>query len=337
MFKQASLLLCMILITVSMFQTAQAAVLEVTLHVDELYDLGEEISISGNLTLDGSPVPDGLVTIQIDDPQNNLTVLRTLNTGSTPSGPWPVEISEFMTCDQSGNPQSNFEAGEYVYIKINVTNNGATQQHVILTVNLYDSGMRPFYDDELHMYGVWWYERDFEPEDWITLIQGIPIPHDAELGQAFAYANVLSGWPKNGGYAFSPEKLTLFNIGTGGSGAQSTQEIHLSSLMGEFNLTFRTKSIGGRTGNYTVSAVSQYQYWFITNQTTFEVYLLGDVTGDGKVRVDDILAVAMAFGLNEGDPGWDPRYDLSPPPDGDGRIRVDDVLVVVLAFGHGSG
>ena len=43
--------------------------------------------------------------------------------------------------------------------------------------------------------------------------------------------------------------------------------------------------------------------------------------------------MALAFGLNEGDPGWDPRYDLSPPPDGDGKIRVDDVLVVAMAFG----
>ena len=98
-------------------------------------------------------------------------------------------------------------------------------------------------------------------------------------------------------------------------------------------MTFRTKSYGGYTGNYTVSAVSLYQWRYTTEEATFEVYLLGDVNGDGKVRVDDVLAVALSFGLNEGDPNWNPLYDLN----GDGKIRVDDILIVAIAFGKYSG
>ena len=59
------------------------------------------------------------------------------------------------------------------------------------------------------------------------------------------------------------------------------------------------------------------------------VTLLGDINGDRKVRVDDVLAVALAFGKNEGDPGWDPRLDLT----NDGKIRVDDILLVAGEFG----
>jgi len=59
------------------------------------------------------------------------------------------------------------------------------------------------------------------------------------------------------------------------------------------------------------------------------VTLLGDVNGDRKVRVDDVLAVALSFGLSEGDPGWNPSYDLND----DGKIRVDDILIVAEEFG----
>ena len=54
-----------------------------------------------------------------------------------------------------------------------------------------------------------------------------------------------------------------------------------------------------------------------------------DVTGDGKVRVDDVLAVSQAFGSNEGDERYDPNLDVN----NDGKIRVDDTLAVALKFG----
>ena len=46
----------------------------------------------------------------------------------------------------------------------------------------------------------------------------------------------------------------------------------------------------------------------------------GDVNSDGKVRVDDILAIALAFGSNYGDPKYEPILDIN----GDLKIRVDD-------------
>jgi hypothetical protein len=57
--------------------------------------------------------------------------------------------------------------------------------------------------------------------------------------------------------------------------------------------------------------------------------LVGDVNGDGKVRVDDLLLVVNAFGTQKGDPRWDARCDLS----GDGKVRIDDLLIVALNFG----
>ena len=55
----------------------------------------------------------------------------------------------------------------------------------------------------------------------------------------------------------------------------------------------------------------------------------GDVNADKKVRADDVLAVALAFGSNYGDSKYDPNCDINC----DGKIRVDDVLAAALQFG----
>jgi parallel beta-helix repeat protein len=57
--------------------------------------------------------------------------------------------------------------------------------------------------------------------------------------------------------------------------------------------------------------------------------LIGDVNGDGKVLIDDLLLVVSAFGSNSGDPRWNPFADVN----GDGRVRIDDALTVALNFG----
>jgi len=62
---------------------------------------------------------------------------------------------------------------------------------------------------------------------------------------------------------------------------------------------------------------------------------VGDVNADEKVRVDDVLAVALRFGTDYGGPPnsngyfYDPNTDLNC----DGKIRVDDVLGTALQFG----
>ena len=73
----------------------------------------------------------------------------------------------------------------------------------------------------------------------------------------------------------------------------------------------------------------QFAYQHSTRRIQVLVTLLADVNGDRKVRVDDVLLVAQHFGLNEGDPGWNPQCDLT----GDGKVRVDDVLIVAQGFG----
>lgn len=101
-------------------------------------------------------------------------------------------------------------------------------------------------------------------------------------------------------------------------------------------VTFTWNTTGFAKGNYTLSAYA-HALPDETNTTdnaltdgTVLVTILGDVNGDKKVRVDDVLAVAMAFGSQLGHPRWNPNVDLND----DNKIRVDDVLTAALHFGE---
>jgi len=59
---------------------------------------------------------------------------------------------------------------------------------------------------------------------------------------------------------------------------------------------------------------------------------LGDVNGDGKTRVDDVMAVSLAFGSEYGDPDWDDVKDCD--INGDGKVRVDDIGLAAGDFGN---
>jgi len=59
--------------------------------------------------------------------------------------------------------------------------------------------------------------------------------------------------------------------------------------------------------------------------------LLGDLNGDNKVRVDDVLIGVVAFGSDPSHPRWNPMADLNR----DGRVRVDDIVTIALRFGEG--
>lgn len=61
-------------------------------------------------------------------------------------------------------------------------------------------------------------------------------------------------------------------------------------------------------------------------------YMLGDVNRDGKVRIDDILAIALAFGSDHDDLAYRSLMDIT----GDGKIRIDDILAAVANFGLGE-
>lgn len=79
-----------------------------------------------------------------------------------------------------------------------------------------------------------------------------------------------------------------------------------------------------------VSVASVFALVFLVMAIAPVFALVGDVNGDGKVRIDDLLAVASAYGSNLGDARYKANLDLT----SDGKIRIDDILIVVQHFGE---
>jgi len=115
--------------------------------------------------------------------------------------------------------------------------------------------------------------------------------------------------------------------------------------------TWNTSGVTPLYHNFTISAqASAVPFEFNTANNVFidDVVLLrclGDVNGDGKVDIKDILVVAQAFGSygpNVQYPGsppssrWNPAYDLTGPvylvPDG--KVDIRDIALVARNFGH---
>jgi len=59
-------------------------------------------------------------------------------------------------------------------------------------------------------------------------------------------------------------------------------------------------------------------------------YIPGDVDGDLKVKMDDIIAICDAFGSKVGQPKYDPNLDIN----NDNKISMDDIMTAVEHFGQ---
>jgi parallel beta-helix repeat protein len=102
-------------------------------------------------------------------------------------------------------------------------------------------------------------------------------------------------------------------------------------------VTFKWNTSGFAKGNYTISAYAEPVLGeadvadnSFTDGTVLVVFP-GDMNGDGKVRVDDVLAVALAYGSNIGEPRYNANCDIN----GDLKIRIDDILAAAQHFGQG--
>lgn len=61
---------------------------------------------------------------------------------------------------------------------------------------------------------------------------------------------------------------------------------------------------------------------------TVKLKLIGDVNGDGKVDVNDLIAWDAAFGAKPGDPNWNVQADIN----GDGVVDKQDGLLIVQNY-----
>ena len=94
------------------------------------------------------------------------------------------------------------------------------------------------------------------------------------------------------------------------------------------DVTGREFAIGIESVTLAESSASQDELT-TTSEVSFNATPSPDFDGDGNVGFSDFLAFASGFGTQQGDAGYDARFDL----DGDGSVGFSDFLTFAGAFG----
>jgi hypothetical protein len=294
------------------------------------YTYRDVVQISGDLWLGSEPV-DGLVAVEVINPDNRTLVIRTVPAG-TPAITGSIEILSVIPCDQLGNPKNNFVRGaDHAHVNVTVKNNDVvTSVHVLLTVCTYDNDSTPILPEVMAL------ETTIPPGGIVQFKPDIPLDSWVSTGTATFHVNVLSDWPKNGGYPYTAEKSATFNIvSTKTTSTLNYKQFVDSESEGTYHATFRlppTNTTGAPFGTYTINASAYAQGYIAYASKTFvrEFQIIGDINFDRKIDILDVVAVTSIYGSKSGDPKWDPRVDVQPS----GNIDISDVVVVTSKYGQ---
>ena len=310
------LFLIFIIILSTISHVHASSIVNVTVTTDkQAYYSGETVRIYGNLTFNETLVTDGLVGIQVQNPEDSLLIIRTVNTGTNPSTTPYVGVRSVIPCDSSGSPKESFKRGTLAYFKITVTNYDIEPREALMTINIYNSNNIPFGSASI--------KTTLDGQTTPTFIISIPIPADATTGNATAYANAYTDWPRLEGTPYCPEKSSPFQI-INGESSQTTTGTATLEVNGNYNTTFKLAP-GARAGNYTIYVSSRYFGEETFNNTTFKAILLGDFDGDGDIDISDIRYFSKVY---MGKLPFDPKCDF----DQDGDIDIDDIRFFAKAY-----
>jgi PKD repeat protein len=316
------LLLFLLVVTTARAQNP----LKVTVTTDkDSYQLRELVNIYGNVTYNDNQVTEGLVALQVEDPLKTI-VARTVPANSVPMEDWKVEIISLISCDDEGNLKLSFKKGGWANFKVTIRNKLPIPQEVRVVVNVYDSIMIP-----LDLISVQW---TIAPETTDSYMPSIWIDEWASTGNATAYANVYTDWPKDGGYPYCPEKATTFNIVSfEGESPTESPEIQIPQVEASYQTIFRL-SPGPPPGIYRISVNALYKGYKALETKIFQVESLPtpprasfaywppqagpgiEVTFDGSSSTaegynDTITSYAWDFGDNQTGTGPIVRHTYS--------------------------
>jgi len=294
---------------------AQAYPLGITVTTDKsVYNVGQTVKISGNVTYYSAPVSGVLVALQIND-RALPYAFRTLYTGTPPSGPWYVEVTNVYIGDSVGNPVTSLKRGDICYVWIYYQNTYRDNLDITIAFTIYDVNQSPLFAQTP-------ISQSTPPGTGYYVAYAWQIPTDAEPGDATVYASAFTGLPVNGGTPHSPEKSYTFGIRKTSLPASSE---------GTYSNSFQIARRNTRIGNYNVYVASFYQGYQATYTTSYQVILQADINGDLYVNIKDAVLLGLAYGSKLGDPSppWDPRCDLNH----DNYINIKDAVILGTSFG----
>ena len=279
------------------------------------YTYRDVVEITGNLTLNGSP-SNGLVAIEVDDPNNHPVMVRTISVGTVPNG--TAEILSVTPCDEKGNPKNILMKNEHAHVNVTVKNKDTSPLSILIIVCAYDSDSTPISPEVMIL------QTTILPQATVQFKPDIYIEKWVSTGPAKFYANVYSTWPKNAGIPYCSEKSATFNILSNYSRTTTVQPA------GSYNLSFRLPP-NAAVGTYTINASAYYQEHTSFGTATFrrEFQMLGDINFDHVINILDIVSMTLCYGSKSGDSNWKPNLDINP----DGQIDISDIVLATAKYG----
>jgi hypothetical protein len=263
------------------------------------------IQVNGTLYIGGFLISDGLVAVELDDPDHEPILFRTLTTGEIGQENWKIKIPKFDVL------QSSVIAGYNVYLNITVENLSEDNLPLVIAFTLYDVDGYPigytYIQDPCFVNGTtMWYECS------------ICTPDTAPNGTATLYANVYSGFPRVNGTPYCLEKSASFLILSSipSEGTSIPPQNGNESYYTAFKLP-----LGKGYGTFNVHVSSEYKMRKAYSQTAFNATLLGDIDRDGVVYLNDLDLFGRAWYTSEGDSNYNPDCDF----DNDGLVYLTDL------------
>lgn len=321
LFKKAILLIFTIsILSTSLFQVANAQLLELTVTTDKNeYGANENITINGTLRYDGTPVSNVLIGLEIRDREGQPYIFRTLPCGSITQTNWLVNITQLYPCNSSGVPTYTFQKGQIVWLFCAVKNFDPYDDHyAIVCVTLYGPYNTPIIARYLTAQTI---TRGNTVSIFTSLIK---IETAMPSGTYQLYASVFNGYPQHKGLPYCPEKMANFSVITSEPYPPQPQP----PQDGIYQTTYYISS-QVRLGNFTAYVSVRYMGITATASTTFKAVLKGDINKDNLVNYKDAIILGAAFGSRPGDPNWNSNADIN----GDGVVNYRDAIILGANFG----
>jgi parallel beta-helix repeat protein len=239
------------------------------------YYLGQNVTLYGNVTIQRVPIV-SLIGMEVHTLEGTILIRTTKSGDIPPSTQWPIEVLNFYSSDEYGNPQSIFTAGQKAYLTINVVNQANEMMPVLISINGFDKYNTPF--------GLNFIQTLMSPNAYCSFIIELFIPIDCPNGNAIVYLNIFSDWPRNGGTPYQPEESTSFQITGGSTSTPPSLPPTNQTFTANYNLSFRLPSSGG-LANWEVYATAFYKIQGAQAQTNFvaaNIFVDDDGSADFK-------------------------------------------------------
>ncbi|MGD6850476.1 MAG: hypothetical protein ACQCN6_00270 [Candidatus Bathyarchaeia archaeon] len=302
------------LIILSSILVVNAQSLEVTVSTTKTsYNRGDVITINGELLSDGQPTT-GLVGVRVVNGQTSVAI-RTVSAG-TVSNP-PGAITSAYLSDLSSNPLTSVQSGGLAYFTISVINNDALPRDLVAIVSVYDNNGVPLSSGGIK-------QEQFSTGTGFTGTVSLAIHSWATGGQAYAYAELYSNWPDQGGYPLAPETTIPFTLIGAAQGLN--QPSTSSGSQGSYSLSFK---LGPRAllGQNDVFISASSNGILASNLVSFYVHQL-DFTGDNALDFNDLLAFSNNWVAAYSGQPWNHMVDIN----SDGDVNFNDLLLFSNAW-----